>query len=341
MRGIARAPGVRYGALVPNETGLERALAAKADEVAVFTAASESFNKRNINASIAESLARFEPVMAEAKKRERARARLRVDGVLVPVRGAHRARRRGRRREEALRPRLLRGVDRGHDRQGVAEGRARAVAAALGAAGILDRCAGHFHDTYGMARRERARGVRGRDLASSTARPAASAAARSRPGATGNVGDRGPRVALPGARRRDRSRRSAPRRGRARHRAGGRPPARRPRFQGLEPHPQRTRTIRHERIRPRVSGVRPRRRQAEVLPGLRPERHPREVQRPRLRSRRRLPASRRPARRRLRRRTTASTAPGTAGASTSRPATTSARPASACAPIPPRSRTAR
>ncbi|MEZ4457838.1 MAG: hydroxymethylglutaryl-CoA lyase [Gemmatimonadales bacterium] len=60
---IARRPGTTYMALVPNETGLDRALAARADKVAVFTAASESFTRKNINATIAESIARFEPVV--------------------------------------------------------------------------------------------------------------------------------------------------------------------------------------------------------------------------------------------------------------------------------------
>lgn len=65
--GIARRPGVRYPVLVPNEQGYERARAVGADEIAVFTAASEAFNRKNINASIDESLARFAPVLARAK----------------------------------------------------------------------------------------------------------------------------------------------------------------------------------------------------------------------------------------------------------------------------------
>lgn len=60
---ITRRPGVRYTALVPNEVGLERAIAARADKVAVFTAASESFARKNINAAIAESIERFRPVV--------------------------------------------------------------------------------------------------------------------------------------------------------------------------------------------------------------------------------------------------------------------------------------
>jgi len=67
LAGIRRAPGVRYAALTPNMKGLEAALAAKADEVAIFGAASEGFSRANINASIAESLERFAP-LAEAAR---------------------------------------------------------------------------------------------------------------------------------------------------------------------------------------------------------------------------------------------------------------------------------
>lgn len=71
--GIRKAPGVSYPVLVPNLQGYERARAVGASEVAVFTAASEAFNRKNINASIDESIERFLPVL------ERARA----DGVKV------------------------------------------------------------------------------------------------------------------------------------------------------------------------------------------------------------------------------------------------------------------
>jgi hydroxymethylglutaryl-CoA lyase len=67
MHGITRKPGVVYSALVPNMKGFEAAVEAKVEEVAVFAAASESFSQRNTNCSIAESLARFEPVMAAAR----------------------------------------------------------------------------------------------------------------------------------------------------------------------------------------------------------------------------------------------------------------------------------
>ena len=64
---LKKRPGVRYPVLVPNEKGLERALAAGVEEIAVFAAASETFSQRNINCSIVESLERFRPVAAAAK----------------------------------------------------------------------------------------------------------------------------------------------------------------------------------------------------------------------------------------------------------------------------------
>ncbi|MGV6849899.1 MAG: hydroxymethylglutaryl-CoA lyase [Marinibacterium sp.] len=67
---IARAPGVRYAALVPNEAGYDAARAAGADEVAVFASASEGFSRANVNASIDESLKRFAPVLARARHRD-------------------------------------------------------------------------------------------------------------------------------------------------------------------------------------------------------------------------------------------------------------------------------
>jgi hydroxymethylglutaryl-CoA lyase len=150
MLGIARAPNVRYGALVPNETGLARALAAKADEVAVFTAASESFNQRNVNASIAESLARFAPVAAEAKRRG------------LPLRGyvstAFWCPFEGRVQPAASVAVVHKLFDLGCYEVSIGDtiGKAspkevRSLAAALASVGVLERCAGHFHDTYGMA----------------------------------------------------------------------------------------------------------------------------------------------------------------------------------------------
>ncbi len=67
LAGISRAAGVSYAALTPNMRGFEGAVAAKADEIAIFGSASEGFSKANINASIAESLERFAPVAEAAK----------------------------------------------------------------------------------------------------------------------------------------------------------------------------------------------------------------------------------------------------------------------------------
>lgn len=67
LAGIIRAQDVSYAALTPNMRGLDGAIAAKACEVAVFASASEGFSKANVNATIAESLARFAPMMAVAR----------------------------------------------------------------------------------------------------------------------------------------------------------------------------------------------------------------------------------------------------------------------------------
>lgn len=66
LRAIRRRDTVRYPVLVPNRIGFDNAVAAGADEIAVFTAASEAFTRRNINATIAESLERFRPVVTAA-----------------------------------------------------------------------------------------------------------------------------------------------------------------------------------------------------------------------------------------------------------------------------------
>ena len=64
---IKRLEGVSYSALVPNDKGLDRALESKVDRIAVFTAASETFNQNNINASIADSFVRIQPVVERAE----------------------------------------------------------------------------------------------------------------------------------------------------------------------------------------------------------------------------------------------------------------------------------
>src|SRR5436305_8015776 len=68
MAGLTRLSGTSYPVLVPNVKGMERALAVGVCSIAVFTAASESFTRHNINATIAESLANFRPVIALAQQ---------------------------------------------------------------------------------------------------------------------------------------------------------------------------------------------------------------------------------------------------------------------------------
>jgi hydroxymethylglutaryl-CoA lyase len=75
MAGLTRLPTTEYPVLVPNLKGMERALAAGVSSIAVFTAASESFTRHNINATIAESLANFRPVIELARQHS------------IPVRG--------------------------------------------------------------------------------------------------------------------------------------------------------------------------------------------------------------------------------------------------------------
>ncbi len=73
FRRIKRRPNVVFSALVPNERGLERARAARVDKIALFTAVSETFNRRNVNCTIRESIERFKPVVSRAKR----------DGIIV------------------------------------------------------------------------------------------------------------------------------------------------------------------------------------------------------------------------------------------------------------------
>lgn len=67
LSGIKRRAGTRYAALTPNMRGFEDARAAHADEIAVFASASEGFSQANINASITESIERFEPILEQAR----------------------------------------------------------------------------------------------------------------------------------------------------------------------------------------------------------------------------------------------------------------------------------
>jgi len=150
LAGLRRRPGTVYSALVPNMKGFEAALAAGVDEVVVFTAASETFCRRNVNCSIAESIERFAPVCESARA-----AGVRVRGSIscsvgCPYEGPVAPAAVGR---VAL---LLKAI--GVQHVGVADtigvGTPRATQAALEAALAhypLDEVSGHFHDTYGQA----------------------------------------------------------------------------------------------------------------------------------------------------------------------------------------------
>ncbi|MFK3739212.1 hydroxymethylglutaryl-CoA lyase [Massilia sp. TN1-12] len=150
MAGIARLPGTIYSALTPNMQGFEAALASRADEVVIFGSASEAFSQRNINCSIAESIARFEPVARAAKEHG-----LRLRGSIscsfgCPYQGevplAAVADVVGRMRDlgcDEIDIADTIGVSTPRKTQAVMETAARAF--------DLARIAGHFHDTYGQA----------------------------------------------------------------------------------------------------------------------------------------------------------------------------------------------
>ena len=150
MKAIARVPGVRYPVLTPNMTGFAAALAAGADEVAVFAAASESFSRRNLNCSIAESLERFRPVCAAAAEQG-----MRVRGYVSCVLGCP--------YEGAVAPAAVAGVAKALAEMGCAEIslgdtigvgtplKARAMVEAVADTAPIARLAVHFHDTHGQA----------------------------------------------------------------------------------------------------------------------------------------------------------------------------------------------
>ncbi|HXU56462.1 MAG TPA: hydroxymethylglutaryl-CoA lyase [Casimicrobiaceae bacterium] len=150
MAAIRRKPGVRYPVLTPNIKGFEAALAAGADEVAVFVAASETFSQKNINCSIGESLERARPVAAAAKT-EGVRVRGYISCVLdCPYEGE-------------IAPSAVRDVAAALHAMGCYEislgdtigtgtpGRTRRLIATVAEVIPVDALAGHFHDTYGQA----------------------------------------------------------------------------------------------------------------------------------------------------------------------------------------------
>jgi isopropylmalate/homocitrate/citramalate synthase len=148
--GITRRPGVRYSALVPNQAGLDRALAANVSEIAVFAAASETFSQRNIGQSVADSLKTFAGVCRSA-----AAAGLRARGYLSACFGCPFE---GHVPPERVADLSARLVDLGvfevavSDTIGVAHpGQVPLVLDAVTRRVPLDRIALHLHDTRGTA----------------------------------------------------------------------------------------------------------------------------------------------------------------------------------------------
>ncbi len=150
LRRVTARPGVRLPVLVPNRTGYDLARSAGAREIAVFTAASETFNRRNINASITESFERFAQFVPEAK-----RDGLRVRGYVSTCFGCPYE---GRVAPEAVLDVARRLADAGCDEISIGDTIGVAVPSqvwdvmgrlreALGA----ERLAVHFHDTRGTA----------------------------------------------------------------------------------------------------------------------------------------------------------------------------------------------
>ncbi|MEO8742566.1 MAG: hydroxymethylglutaryl-CoA lyase [Lysobacteraceae bacterium] len=148
--GITKKPGVSYPVLVPNEQGYERARAVGATEIAVFTAASEAFNRKNINASIDDSIALFAPVIARAQ----------ADGVIVrgyvstvlgcPYQGNVPLADVVRVAKKLLELGCYE-ISLG-DTIGIGTpGKARAMLKAVADEVPMDKLAVHFHDTYGQA----------------------------------------------------------------------------------------------------------------------------------------------------------------------------------------------
>ena len=150
MARVSRRPGVRLPVLTPNLKGLEAAQAAGAEEVAIFGAASETFTRKNINCSIAESLERFAPVCEAARA-----AGIRVRGYVSCVLGCPYEGEVAPDQVVTVAGRLAEmgcfEVSLG-DTIGVGTpGRAKAMVRAVAAAVPVERLAVHFHDTYGQA----------------------------------------------------------------------------------------------------------------------------------------------------------------------------------------------
>ena len=150
MAGIARQAGVRYSVLTPNLQGFEAALQSKPDEVVVFGAASEAFSHKNINCSIAESMARFAPVVQAAlaagiavRGAMSCTVGCPYEGDVAPERVGYLA---------GLMKQI--GVQRVDVADTIGVGTPRKVQRAIEATLAhfdVDHICGHFHDTYGQA----------------------------------------------------------------------------------------------------------------------------------------------------------------------------------------------
>jgi hydroxymethylglutaryl-CoA lyase len=147
---LRRKPGVSYPVLTPNLKGFEAARAAGATEVAIFAAASESFSKKNINCSIAESLERFKPIVLESRKYD-----IKVRGYVSCVLGCP--------YEGEVEPGRVAEVAAALHAMGCYEvslgdtigtgtpGKTKAMIEACAQRMPLEKLAGHYHDTYGQA----------------------------------------------------------------------------------------------------------------------------------------------------------------------------------------------
>jgi hydroxymethylglutaryl-CoA lyase len=150
MEKITRKPGVIYSVLTPNMKGFEAALAAGADEVVIFGAASEAFSQKNINCSIAESIERFREVAQAAKQNK-----LRLRGSISCTMGCPYQ---GEVALESVADVVQRMRDLGCDEIDIADTigvgtprKAQAVMERAAKEFPVSQLAGHFHDTYGQA----------------------------------------------------------------------------------------------------------------------------------------------------------------------------------------------
>jgi hydroxymethylglutaryl-CoA lyase len=150
MAGIPRPAGVRHSVLTPNMKGFDAALASHPDEIVVFAAASEAFSQRNLHCSIAESIARFQPVV-DAARAQGIKVRAAVSCALgCPYQGEVTA--------DAVEDVVQRLLGIGSQHIGIADtigvgtaGQVQDVMARVMRHVPLTELSGHFHDTYGQA----------------------------------------------------------------------------------------------------------------------------------------------------------------------------------------------